>query len=173
MSRPYAGAESARSRGRTLMPAHLRAAAAVAAFAMAMSACAMGRAARSYVSYGYPSRLVGTWVDSALATPTDTVAWVLGARGLDQTLTIHLTTDSTATVARTEHVDGYGYWYVPGGEPEEDTGRVCFRSRARGHDSCFPYALTHVVTANRDRRRLLVSGYAGLHHTRDRVLLER
>ena len=130
-----------------------------------------------FMAFGNPPRLVGTWVDSALAMPTDTIAWVFGARGLDQTLTIHLATDSTGAPKPTETLDGYGYWYVAGNAMPADTGRICFRGRGRGRDACFQYQLSNVRSAGaaaaRTRRRLLILAYQGRHHTRDRVLIER
>lgn len=141
--------------------------------AVAASGCAFGRSVAFYASYGYPRQLVGTWVDSSLATPTDTVAWVLGGRGLDETLTIHVARNSSGAVTRQEHRAGYGYWYAPGGGAAADSGRICFRSRARGHDACYPYHVSLVALAGRERRRLRVDGYEGQRHTRDRILLER
>ncbi|MEA3245829.1 MAG: hypothetical protein U9Q74_06705 [Gemmatimonadota bacterium] len=148
----------------------LRRIATLASFAM-VSACA----AVGYFRYSYPSRIAGTWVDSSLATPTDTIGWVLGVRGLDQTLAKHLVADSTDGGHWTEDISGYGYWYVPGGEPAADTGRICFRSRGRGRDACFRYQLgaERLGPDAQPRRRLLIVAYQGLHHTRDRILLER
>jgi hypothetical protein len=120
------------------------------------------------LSYSYPSFLARTWVDSSLATPTDTVAWVLGSRGLDQTLTIHVGPDSAGRTTRSEHLDGYGYWYVKGEEAQHDTGHICFRSRARGRDACYAYEV-----AEAPRPRLLIVAYQGRRHTRDRVLVAR
>jgi len=153
--------------------AQLGAAGALVLLAAAASACAFGHSVASYASYGHPRQLVGTWVDSSLATPTDTVAWVLGAHGLDETLTIHVARDSTGAVTRQEHREGYGYWYAPGSGVAADSGRICFRSRARGHDVCYPYHVTVVSVAGRERRRLKVDGYQGRQHTRDRILIAR
>ena len=135
-----------------------------------ISGCAVGRMASGLVAHDNPARLVGTWVDSSTASPTDTVAWVLGPRGLDQTLTRHLAADAGDRGRWTENLDGYGYWYVPSNAPAADTGRICFRSRGRGRDACFQYELSTTPAA---RRRLLIVAYQGRHHTRDRVLVER
>ena len=104
--------------------------------------------------------------------PTDTVAWVLGPRGLDQTLTRHLSADAGGRGSWTEKFERYGYWYVPSNAPAADTGRVCFRSRGRGRDACFQYELG-TTRAPAARRRLVIVAYQGRYHTRDRVLVER
>lgn len=132
-----------------------------------IGACAAMRFGTVF-NFSYPPQLSGTWVDSSLATPTDTVAWVLGPRGLDQTLTRH----RSATGDWTERLDGYGYWYVAGRAERADTGQVCFRSRARGRDACFAYA-TRESTGATTPRRLVIYAYQGLHHTRDRILFRR
>ena len=41
-----------------------------------------------------PHELVGVWIDSAKATPTDTIAWILGADGDDRTLHVHVSRDA-------------------------------------------------------------------------------
>lgn len=141
-----------------------------------LSGCAAGRSVTGYFSYANPPRLVGTWVDSALATSTDTIAWVLGPRGLDKTLSVHVGPAAESASGRTETVAGYGYWYVRGGLASVDTGHICFRSRARGRDACFAYELSMALAptaAAPQRRRLLIVAYEGRRHTRDRVLLER
>lgn len=120
------------------------------------------------LNYSNPASLAGTWVDSSLATPTDTVAWVLGPRGLDQTLTRH----RTPAGEWSERLDGYGYWYVVGRAERSDSGQICFRSRARGRDACFAYASRRAAGANTPER-LVIYAYRGLHHTRDRILLRR
>lgn len=138
-----------------------------------MTGCVAYRAVTGYFAHANPPRLAGTWVDSSLATPTDTVAWVLGERGLDQTLTIHVGGDAPG--GRSERLEGYGYWYVAGDAPPADTGRICFRSRARGRDACFDYRVSTLPpdAAGRARRRLLIVAYQGRRHTRDRILIER
>lgn len=143
-----------------------------------VSGCAVGHLVTGLVAYSNPQRLVGAWVDSALATPTDTVAWVLGPRGVDQRLARHFASTEGGAAKWNESLDGYGYWYVPGRAATADTGRICFRSRARGRDACFPYQLGTAQAAadgaqERPRKRLLIVAYQGQHHTRDRVLIER
>lgn len=140
-----------------------------------IAACAPIRAVTGYFRYDNPPQLAGTWVDSARATPTDTVAWVLGARGLDQTLTIRRGVGPDGAPTRTEQLDGYGYWYTRDVGAAADAGHICFRSRARGRDACFPFTLTRLPAdaAGRARRRLAIIGYAGRRDTRDRILIER
>lgn len=144
--------------------------------AVIVGGCAAGRMVTHYVAYSNPPELAGTWVDSALASPSDTVAWILGPGGLDQTLTLHRDDSARESTRWISHVQGYGYWYVPGGLHPAGHGRICFRSRARGHDSCYPYAISIVAApggATPARRRMVIFGYRGLRHTRDRVLYRR
>ena len=138
-------------------------------------ACGPLRSVTGYFDYGHPAELAGTWVDSARATPTDTVAWVLCDRGLDQTLTIHRASPGAGDEGRTAQLDGYGYWYARNVAPAADSGQICFRSRARGRDACFPFQLTRqpASDAGPGRRRLMIVGYVGRRDTRDRILIER
>ena len=146
-------------------------AACLASIAIAMGACAHGGAAPQAPM---PSAVspAGEWVDLHKTTPTDTNVWVLSPSGSDQLLTVHL----DAAGIRHETRRRYGRWQdarvtmangalVPA---------LCFTRRpGRDARSCDPYVLDSVRIDGRMTRRLTVKGYAGVHTTGDRVLLER
>jgi len=128
-----------------------------------------------------PDALAGVWVDSARATPTDTVAWILSPGGTDETL--HITVvrrpagDSTVTPPTiVRETTRYGAWYVAG-DPDDTTARqLCVRRKGRAaRSACFRFHLDTLPASDLGgaRRRLVVFGYQGHHRSGDRVLFER
>lgn len=121
----------------------------------------------------HPPELIGAWIDSAKTTSADTALWILGASGEDATQ--HVVRDSSAHGAFvTTPKRHYGYWYLEGawGEPAHRT--ICFTNRpGRSAPSCATFQLDSVPSGGVFRRRLVVYGYRGAHHSADRVLLAR
>lgn len=122
-----------------------------------------------------PAALVGVWIDSALATPSDTVAWVLTAHGNDRTLHVVVTRDSTGRATLRRSTGGYGYWYLHGELSDTAHRALCFKARPRDGGSCYHFRLDTLITSAPGvrRRRLRVLAYRGRQHTRDRILIER
>lgn len=123
----------------------------------------------------HPAALAGIWIDSAKATPTDTVAWVLAPNGEDRTLVVHVRPAITAASAVTRREIRYGFWYLSGALGDTTRQAICVKRRPRDGAACAPFRLDTIpkVGSATARRRLRISGFRGEHHTRDRVLLER
>lgn len=119
-----------------------------------------------------PHELVGVRVDSAKATPTDTIAWILGADGDDRTLHIHVSRDAKGAPSVQTDDKRYGHWYSSGDIGDTASLQLCVKRRAREGGTC-----THVrldtTTTFPTRRRLTLHGYRTLHGVNDRILLER
>jgi hypothetical protein len=118
-----------------------------------------------------PHELVGVWIDSAKATPSDTIAWILGADGDDRTLHIQVSRDANGVASvQTDH-KRYGFWYSDGDIGDTASRKLCVKRRAREGGTCTHFRLdTTTVTM---RRRLTLYGYRTSHGVNDRVLLER
>jgi hypothetical protein len=114
--------------------------------------------------------LVGTWVDSAASTPTDTVAWDLASNGDFRTLAIRSRTtpgDSLSGIIDGRH---YAEWFVSGSMSDTSRREFCFKRRARNGGSCMHFEIDRMPDG---RRRLRLSGYADRERTGQRVLTER
>jgi len=125
----------------------------------------------------HPAALVGQWVDSAKASPTDTSLWILDASGNDESQHVRLdsnadhTTPAAFVTTRATH---YGYWFFQGTLQDSTDRAICFTNRpGRSAPTCRPFDLDSVSTARGMRRRLVVRGYQGEHETSNRILLER
>ena len=148
---------------------------AVAAFLLLGGSCTsafpLGGAMRDH-----PPQLVGTWVDLAKSTPTDTALWILGPAGEDDAQHLVRTTPDTNAAARfTSGVrKRYGYWFAQGQITDSASRAICFTNRpGRSAPTCMPFALDTVRDDGAMRRRLIVHGYRGEHTTSDRVLVAR
>lgn len=118
--------------------------------------------------------IAGIWVDSAKATPTDTVAWRLDANGADWTLRIRVVRDSANRLTTEQQATRYGYWYVEGTSTDTTQRAICFKKRPRDGGTCYAFRLDTLDGGSAPaRRRIVVAGYRGQQHTRTRVLLER
>jgi hypothetical protein len=123
----------------------------------------------------HPTDVAGIWVDSSKATPTDTVAWVLTPEGDDRTLEVHVAYDVATGPVVTRSEKRYGYWFLRGRLADSAGRAICFKDKPRDGASCVTFRLDTLPGPGGGpaRRRLLLLGYKGHHHTRDRVLLER
>ena len=123
----------------------------------------------------HPPQLVGKWVDLAKSSATDTALWVLGPAGEDGTQ--HLVRDTSTSAASPfvpTALKHYGYWFAQGEVTDSATRTLCFTNRpSRSAPTCLPFALDSVREGGAMRRRLLVHGYRGEHHTSDRMLVAR
>ena len=122
-----------------------------------------------------PHELVGVWVDSSLATATDTVAWVLTENGLDKTLHLTVARDTAGRTNVQQRLTTYGLWYVSGSMSDVDNRTFCVKRRSRDGGTCVKFRLDTLPSTHggRSRRRLFLAGYKGQVHQRDRILLER
>ena len=114
----------------------------------------------------------GEWVDERKSTSTDTTVWVLAPDGDDALLIVH----SDAGGTRREQRQHYGRW--SDGRVVDSAGAsvsaICFvRRPGRDAPSCNRFTIDSADVGGSVVRRLTVHGYAGAHHTGDRVLVER
>jgi hypothetical protein len=148
-----------------------RRAAGAAILALFVSTGCAGAHLGGLLEYSHPADLVGVWADSAQTTAADTIAWVFGPRGSDETLTVRSGGDASGHSSVTREQGGYGYWYVAGPMDDPAHRQICFRYRGRGPNSCFAFTLDTIRTAaGATLRRLFIPQYRGQRHTRDRVL---
>jgi hypothetical protein len=119
----------------------------------------------------HPAQLVGEWVDSAESTAADTALWILSASGEDASQHLRPRPDGTFARSAARH---YGYWFLQGALADAARRAICFTNRpGRSAATCLPFDIDSTPGAPMARRRLLVRGYQGAHHTADRVLLAR
>lgn len=151
--------------------ARVRAAEVVASM-LVVGACATGAL---FGSRPTPAALVGRWVDSSTATPTDTVVWILAANGADQTMVVHVPRDADGVPRVERHTSTYGAWYQRGAMADTAGRAICFDPKGRNFGSCYAFRLDTVRAAGAEaaRRRLVIVQYRGAHYTRDRILVER
>jgi hypothetical protein len=120
----------------------------------------------------HPLAMVGDWTDSLKATPTDTSVWRLGPSGQDESY--HMVRDDTSAHFRATPARRYGYWYLQGTLGDTTSQAICFTNRpGRSAATCIAFRLDSTTAGAPSRRRLVLRGYKGQHHTADRVLLER
>ena len=119
--------------------------------------------------------LAGIWIDSARATPSDTVAWRLDANGADWTVTITVHHDSAGRGSTDRHDTRYGYWHLQGILSDTSGRALCFKARPRDGADCYPFVFDTIRDSSSaaPRRRLVVLGYRGQRELRSRILLER
>jgi hypothetical protein len=90
-----------------------------------------------------PGGLVGTWIDSAASTPSDTTLWILAS-------------DGSRRIRRASGETDRDQWYVDGAERQP---LFCFVRRARDAATCSPFTLDSAATPAGIRRRLVVRSY--------------
>lgn len=123
--------------------------------ALALGACAPGT--RLFQLGPRPSELVGSWVDSTQATPTDSVVWVLAANGAHRRMHIFVTRDAGGQPAASREEKGDGQWYVAGALADTSDRAFCVSRRSRSASSCVPFRLdTLHVAGSKARRRLTI-----------------
>ncbi len=124
----------------------------------------------------HPPQLVGTWVDLAKSSPTDTALWILGPAGED--LSQHVVRAAADADAAARFVltapKHYGYWFAKGDLGDSVSRAICFTNRpGRSAPTCLPFALDSVTEGVATHRRLLVRGYRSEHRTSDRMFVAR
>ena len=93
--------------------------------------CALG----NWFHFGpRPPELVGTWIDSARATPTDTVAWVLKANGDDQSFHISIRRDAKGATVVKQLQQHDTQWYLSGSLTGTSQPKLCFKRRESPRD---------------------------------------
>jgi hypothetical protein len=115
-----------------------------------------------------PPELAGLWADSALATPTDTVAWVFlgnGTRLWRHTVVRHNASGNRVIEATQKRA---GSWYFKGRLTDSINRQLCSYKRARDWGTCVHFSLDSILTPLRSgektlRRRLVLRQYAGGH----------
>ncbi|GJG85780.1 hypothetical protein tb265_09610 [Gemmatimonadetes bacterium T265] len=118
----------------------------------------------------------GQWVDLAKTASGDTSVWVLAPDGADALLRVRVGPDGR----RREERRYFGRWSL--GATADGAPALCFvRRPGRDAASCAAFVVDTVRAGGAGeagapdvpRRRLVLRGYAGQHHTGGRVLLER
>lgn len=119
-----------------------------------------------------PAALIGSWVDSSLTTPEDTVVWVLGKNGVDKRLRVRISNDGTGPTA-TQSLTTNGLWYATDGAPEATKPLLCLKRRSRDGATCREFTIDTRggINDKMPRRRLVLRPTAW--DDRTRVLLER
>jgi hypothetical protein len=92
-----------------------------------------------------PAELVGTWVDSAATTPSDTTLWILASDG------------SRRIVRHGAGEAERDQWYVD--SRAEPRALFCFVRRSRDAATCAPFELDLAPMPGGVRRRLVVRSY--------------
>jgi hypothetical protein len=139
---------------------------------LGVGACSIG-GTHLFSTAPRPAELAGLWVDSVKTTPVDSSLWVLAPDGADRTLRIRVIRAADGTSHIDRHETNYGSWYLSGSLADTAHRALCFQQRARNGASCVRFQLDTVVSGARPRRRLIILGYQGNHHSGNRVLLER
>ena len=116
-----------------------------------------------------PTAVVGEWVDVAKTVAGDTSVWILAPDGADALVRVRVGADGRAHTERRY----FGRWSL--GSDTFGGRALCFvRRPGRDATSCATFTLdTLRASGAPPRRRLVLRGYAGQHHTSDRVLLAR
>ena len=125
-------------------------------------------------TYGHarPSQIVGEWIDVAKTSPTDSSIWVLRPNGYDGSLRVRVVADSTGALHAQRKETHYGSWYFDGALGDAAHQALCFSKRVgRFGATCISFSMDTIQTAAGPLPRLLLRGYAGEHHTSDRVLV--
>ena len=118
-----------------------------------------------------PPELVGTWIDSARATPTDTFAWVLKANGDDQSLHISIRRDATGAAVLKQLQQRDTQWYLSRSLTGASQPKLCFKRRARDGGMCVRFKMDTLTSGS--GRRLHILGDADRDRLGDRILEER
>ena len=134
-----------------------------------------GCASSSWFAAGpRPDSLIGSWVDSSLSTPTDTVVWLLGRNGVDKRLHITITTNSAGRSEVRRSVRTNGLWYATGENEQTSSGSLCLKRRSRDGASCMKFELLAPGTAQTGiSRRRLVLWFGDAAQPARKVLVER
>ena len=107
-----------------------------------------------------PAELVGTWVDSARTTPTDSVGWVLADNGSDRRFVLAVRQKTGQQTEVTRHEQSNGWWYLSGALTDT-IGRTFCVWRRHYLPSCFPFrldSLTEARGAGQRRLRIYPNG---------------
>jgi hypothetical protein len=133
--------------------------------------CAGG--SRNWFSPGpRPLEIAGVWIDVALSSPSDTVAWILAPSGSNRTSHISVGQDSRGVPSTVAHEKSNGLWYLSGRLGDTTTQAICYKRRARDGGTCLRFQMD-TVSGPRLLRRLRVFSYSGDHRNGARVFLER
>ena len=127
---------------------------------------------RAFGTMAATSPAAGEWIDMHKSTPSDTMVWLLSPNGDDALLSVHLSADGT----REEQRKHFGRWTesrVTDGSGNSVPALCFVRRPGRDAPSCDRYTLDSARIDGALVRRLTVRGYAGEHHSGDRVLLVR
>ena len=101
-----------------------------------------------------PAELVGTWVDSARTTPTDSLGWVLAGNGSDRRFVLSVRQKPGLQTEVTREEQSNGQWYLSGALPDT-LGRTFCVWRRHFLPSCFPFRLDSLTEAHGAGRRRL------------------
>jgi hypothetical protein len=143
----------------------------VASLALVLTAaCASGSG--SWFSFGpRPPELAGVWIDVALTTSSDTVAWILAPNGADRTMHKFVRRDSRGVPSVVVHETSNGFWYLSGRLEDTTHRAICYKRRARDGATCVRFRMD-TVASPRSFRRLRVLDYRGEPLKEERVFVD-
>jgi len=143
----------------------------VASLALVLTAaCASGSG--SWFSFGpRPPEIAGVWIDVALTSSADTVAWILAPNGADRTRHTSVTRDGRGAPSVVVRETSNGFWYLEGRLKDTNTRAICYKRRARDGATCLHFRMDTVATP-RFLRRLTVFGYRGERLKEERVFVD-
>jgi hypothetical protein len=144
----------------------------VASLALLLTAaCASGSG--SWFSFGpRPPEIAGVWIDVALTSPSDTVAWILAPNGADRTRHTSVTRDGRGALSVAVRETSNGFWYLSGRLEDTTNRAICYKRRARDGGTCLRFRMDTLPTPL-FIRRLTVLGYRGERLKEERVFVER
>jgi hypothetical protein len=134
------------------------------------AACASGSG--NWFSLGpRPPEIAGVWIDVALTSSSDTVAWILAPNGVDRTVHTSVSRDSRGVMSVAVHETSNGFWYLSGRLEDTINRAICYKRRARDGATCLRFRMDTVANT-RFLRRLTVLGYKGEPLKEERVFVE-
>jgi hypothetical protein len=134
------------------------------------AACASGSG--SWFSFGpRPPEIAGVWIDVALTSSSDTVAWILAPNGADRTRHTSVSRDGSGVPSVTVHEFSNGFWYLSGRLEDTTNRAICYKRRSRDGATCVRFRMDTVATP-RFARRLRVLDYRGERLKEERVFID-
>lgn len=143
----------------------------VAAALMLAAGCAGG--SQNWFAPGpRPREIVGVWIDVALSSASDTVAWILRPNGDNRMRYVLVTRDAHGVPSTSAHEKSNGLWYLSGRLGDTASQAICYKRRARDGGTCLRFRMDTISTP-RFLHRLRVIGYRGQRSSDETVFVER
>ena len=112
------------------------------------------------------------WLDVALTSASDTVAWILAPNGDDLTRHVSVWRDERGVLSRVTREKWNGRWYLSGTLGDTASQAICYKRRTRDAGMCLPFRMD-TVSGLPFLRRLRVYGYRDETLKVGRLFVER